>query len=55
MHLILMGFWAANIVAVWFMPTPWLIPYLVVVSIYANLVGHWSAFAAERPSEVAEA
>jgi hypothetical protein len=47
-------FWAANLVAVWFLPASWRIPYLVVVSIYANLVGHWSAFAAERPTEIAE-
>jgi hypothetical protein len=52
-HLALICFWAANLVAVWFLPQSWRIPYLVVVSIYANLVGHWSAFAAERPSEIA--
>lgn len=53
-HLALICFWAANLVGVWFLPESWRIPYLVVVSIYANLVGHWSAFAAERPSEIAD-
>lgn len=53
-HLAMIVFWSPNLVAVWFAPASWRIPYLVVVSIYANLVGHWSAFAAERPSEIAE-
>ena len=55
LHLVLMAFWAVNFVVFWLMPSGWRIPYLVLVSIYANFVGHWSAFAAERPSEVVEA
>ena len=52
LHLALMGFWALNLIAVWFMPEPLRIPYLMVVSIYANFVGHWSGWSAERPTEV---
>ena len=48
----MMLFWAANLVAVWFMPEAWRIPYLVAVSIYANFVGHWGGWSAERPTEV---
>lgn len=48
----MMIFWAANLIAVWFMPKEWRIPYLVIVSIYANFVGHWSGYSAERPSEL---
>jgi hypothetical protein len=53
-HLALMLFWAANLVLVWFMPESWRIPYLVTVSIYANVVGHWGGWSAERPSELEE-
>lgn len=51
-HLAMMGFWAINAIVVWFVPASWRIPYLVVVSIYANFVGHWSGWSAERPSEI---
>lgn len=51
-HLTLMLFWATQLVLVWFLPSDWRIPYLVFVSIYANMVGHWSGWSAERPSEV---
>lgn len=51
-HLCGMVFWAVNAVVVWFIPSAWRIPYLVVVSIYANFVGHWSGFSAERPTEI---
>lgn len=30
------------------------IAWLVFLSVYAIVVGHWSGFSAERPSEVAE-
>lgn len=53
-HFWLMLFWAANAALVWFLPPAWRIPYLIVVSIYANFVGHWSGWSAERPTEVAE-
>lgn len=52
LHLALMVFWAANIAIVWFIPSNWRIPYLMMVSIYANFVGHWSGWSAERPTEV---
>lgn len=51
-HLALVWFWALNLVVVWFLPKSWQIVYLIIVSIYANMVGHWSAYAAERPSEI---
>lgn len=53
-HLTLMAFWATQFVLVWFLPASWRVPYLVQVSIYANFVGHWSGWSAERPTEVAE-
>jgi len=49
-----MCFWIANGVGVWFLPPGWRIPYLIVVSIYANFVGHWSGLSAERPTEIEE-
>lgn len=52
LHLIMMVFWGINLVTVWFMPPSWRIPYLIGVSIYANFVGHWGGYSAERPSEV---
>jgi hypothetical protein len=51
-HFWMMVFWGINIVLIWFLPQSWQIPYLIVVSIYANFVGHWSGWSAERPSEV---
>jgi hypothetical protein len=30
------------------------IPWLVFLSVYAIVVGHWSGWSAERPSEVIE-
>jgi len=53
-HLALMCVWAVQMVVVWFMPGSWRVPYLVVVSIYANFVGHWGGYSAERPTEVEE-
>ena len=51
-HLIMMVFWVINGIVIWFVPASWRIPYLVVVSIYANFVGHWSGYSAERPTEI---
>lgn len=51
-HLWLMAFWALNAIVVWFLPQSWRIPYLIICSIYANFVGHWSGWSAERPSEI---
>jgi hypothetical protein len=31
------------------------VPWLVFLSVYAIIVGHWSGWSAERPSEVEEA
>lgn len=53
-HLAAMLFWASQLVLVWFMPASWRVPYLVIVSIYANFVGHWGAYSAERPTEIEE-
>lgn len=30
------------------------IVWLVILSVYAIIVGHWSGFSAERPSEIVE-
>lgn len=30
------------------------VPWLVFLSVYAIVVGHWSGWSAERPTEVAE-
>ncbi len=51
----MMAFWGINLVGVWLLPEPWRIPYLICVSIYANFVGHWSGWSAERPTELEEA
>jgi len=53
-HIFGMCFWIANGIGVWFLPSEWRIPYLIVVSIYANFVGHWSGLSAERPTEIEE-
>lgn len=53
-HAFMMVFWAINLGAVWFLPDSWRIPYLIIVSIYANFVGHWSGWSAERPGEIHE-
>lgn len=47
-----MTFWLTQFGLVWLLPASWRVPYLVVVSIYANFVGHWSGYSAERPSEI---
>lgn len=52
-HLAMMGFWAINVPVALLMPSGFRIPYLIVVSIYANFVGHWSGWSAERPTEIA--
>lgn len=50
----MMCFWITQLAVVWFLPASWRVPYLIVVSIYANIVGHWSGWSAERPTEVAD-
>lgn len=54
MHVAAMGFWVSSLAWVWALPVSWRIPFLVVVSIYANVVGHWSGWSAERPTEIVE-
>lgn len=54
LHLAMMTFWAINLVVVWFIPLDLRITYLIIVSIYANFVGHWSGWSSERPSEIEE-
>lgn len=58
-HLTMMVFWAGNlpivIVTYVFFHHVWLevsILYLALVSIYANFVGHWSGWSAERPTQI---
>ena len=50
-HAWLMAVWAVQMVAVWFLPVSMRVMYLVIVSIYANFVGHWGAYSAETPVE----
>lgn len=47
-----MCFWVLNLGIVWLLPEAARIPYLIFVSIYANVVGHWSGWSAERPVEL---
>ena len=54
LHLAMMVFWGVSLAFVWFLPEAWRIPYLMVVSIYANFVGHWSGWSAERPTAIEE-
>jgi len=55
-HVYLMGFWAVNMVVIVYLygGTDPRILYLMIVSIYANFVGHWSGWSAERHSEIEE-
>lgn len=53
-HVVAMCFWASSLAWVWLLPASARIPFLVVVSIYANVVGHWSGWSAERPTEIVE-
>lgn len=48
----MMGFWITQLFVVWLLPPDKRIPYLIFVSIYANIVGHWSGWSAERPGEI---
>lgn len=40
------------------LPVSWLlkqsVPWLVFLSVYAIIVGHWSGYSAERPTEIAD-
>lgn len=52
-HMALMLLWVFAGIPVSF----WLrqsVPWLVFLSVYAIVVGHWSGWSAERPSEVVE-
>lgn len=52
-HLSLALIWLANIIAVPFFVNGWKM-YLLEISLYANFVGHWSGYSAERPTEIEE-
>lgn len=51
-HKWMMAFWLGNLIGVWFIPVSWRVQYIVLCSVYANFVGHWSGWSAERPSEI---
>lgn len=50
-HLALMAIWivAGLPVSFWLRES---VPWLVFLSVYAIIVGHWSGWSAERPNEV---
>lgn len=51
LHAALMLLWLPQLGLVFLLPHSWQIRYLIVVSIYANFVGHWSGYSAETPVE----
>jgi hypothetical protein len=52
-HLLLMAFWGSQVIVVAVVTWPWdWKTYLLEISLYANFVGHWSGFSAERPTEI---
>ncbi len=53
-HLSMMVFWALNFPGFFLMPRAWQIIYIALCSIYANFVGHWSGWSAERPTETVD-
>lgn len=50
-HLGLALVWLGNIIAIPFFVSGWKL-YLLEISLYANFVGHWSGYSAERPTEI---
>lgn len=52
-HLAGMVVWGAQMVGSVFVIGGWKL-YLLEISQYANFVGHWSGWSAERPTEVVE-
>lgn len=50
----MMAVWFVQFGLVWLLSPDARIAYLVVVSIYANFVGHWSGWSAETPVEEQE-
>lgn len=52
-HLTLMVLWIVPGIPVSFLLRQSL-PWLVFLSVYAIIVGHWSGWSAERPTEVEE-
>ena len=52
-HLILMVVWIVVGLPVSFLLRQ-SVPWLVFLSVYAIIVGHWSGWSAERPTEVEE-
>ncbi len=50
-HLTLMGIWIVPGLPIsWYLRES--VPWLVFLSVYAIIVGHWSGWSAERPTEV---
>jgi hypothetical protein len=53
-HLTLMILWVIPGLPVsWYLRES--VPWLVFISVYAVIVGHWSGWSAERPTEVVDA
>jgi hypothetical protein len=52
-HLFLMFLWtfAGIPISIWLRYS---VPWLVFLSVYAIIVGHWSGWSAERPSETVD-
>lgn len=48
-----MVFWGIQMIGSVFLIGGWKL-YLLEISQYANFVGHWSGWSAERPTEVVE-
>jgi hypothetical protein len=52
LHFSMMAFWGVQMFVVLFvMAFDWRL-YLLELSLYANFVGHWSGWSAERPTEM---
>lgn len=47
-----MIFWTTSLAWFWFLPQSWRIPFLIIISIYAVVVGHAGGYSAERPTEI---
>jgi hypothetical protein len=52
-HLTLMVLWVVPGLPIsWYLKES--VPWLVFLSVYAIIVGHWSGWSAERPTEIAD-
>lgn len=52
LHIFGMIVWGAQMFGAAALMKPGWQLYLIEISLYANFVGHWSGFSAERPTEV---